>query len=353
MSTSSPDAASPDAAAGMDAVEPLTLLKLRLQAARELGCEVEELDTETGYLNEIRRGDVRRVLVGGLSPLNDAVASRLVGDKFHTLNVLRRRGFKTPDTTRCLKPGHFRNEYESMTGHGPASAFAEANGYPVIVKPNSGSRGLDITCAGSEAEMRDAVDTVWKRDYLALVQEAIAGFDLRIDFLDGEYLFGYTRHPVKIVGDGHTPLRGLLAATDSRFQGASFESHLEDDPIWQTEARRRGLGLGTVLQADQVLDFDTPILNLNRLCFGRRLVELPEPWTRFGLSIGEVFALRHFGIDLKITSLDQDPADATVIEVNSSPSLAHMSRMGHFEAALDAERRIVAKILESTPQSRS
>lgn len=334
-------------------VEPLTLLKLRLKAARELGCEVEELDPETGYLNEIRRGDVRRVLVGGLSPLNDAVASRLVGDKFHTLNVLRRRGFKTPDTARCLKPDHFRNEYEAMTGHGPATAFAAENGYPVVVKPNSGSRGLDITCAASEVEMAAAVEQVWKRDYLALVQEAVPGFDLRIDFLDGDYLFGYTRHPVKLVGDGHASVRELLATMDTRFQGEAFENRLEDDPIWQGEAKQRGLHLDTVPETDSVLDFDTPILNLNRLCFGRRLVELPDAWHRLGLAIGEVFSLRHFGIDLKITDLDQDPAEATVIEVNSSPSLAHMSRMGHFEAALDAERRIVSKILESTPPQRA
>lgn len=344
--------ASTDSPEETSTVEPLTLLKLRLRAARELGCEVEELDPETGYLNEIRRGDVRRVLVGGLSPLNDAVASRLVGDKFHTLNVLRRRGFNTPTTARCLKPGHFRNEYESMTGIEPGSAFAAEHGFPLVVKPNSGSRGLDIACVESEEELRAAVDQVWKRDYLALVQTVASGFDLRIDFLDGDYLFGYTRRPVAVEGDGTSTVRDLLRSVDSRFQGPTFEGHLEGDPIWQREARARGLDLDAVPDAGQILDFDTPILNLNRLCFGTRVVDLPRPWHDFGLRIGEVFSLRHFGIDLKIQAMDQNPADATVIEINSSPSLAHMSRMGHFEAALDAERRIVTKILELTPPSK-
>ena len=331
-------------------IDSMTLLQLRMRAARELGCEVTALDPETGYLNEIRKGDIRRILVGGLSPLNDAVAARIVGDKSHTLNALKHRGFRTPATVRCLKPDHFRNDdYQNMTGTAPAQAFAKDREFPLVVKPNFGSRGLDIACVQNLDEMNEAVEQVWKRDYLALVQEAIPGFDLRIDFLDGEYLFGYTRFPVKVVGDGQRSVRQLLEDLDSRFQGPSFESHLLDDAIWQREIRRTGLDLDAIPEDGQVLDFETPILNLNRLCIGQRLVELSESWTRFGLQIGRVFSLRHFGIDLKIQDLDQDPAEATVIEVNSSPSLAHMSRMGHFDAALAAERKIVTAILEATP----
>lgn len=332
--------------------EPLTMVKLRMQAARALGCRVTELDPETGYLNEIAKDDVRRVLVGGLSPLNDAVAARIVGDKFHTLNVLGKRGFRVPQTVRCLKPGHFRNDdYAAMTGLDPALSFADQHPWPLIVKPNFGSRGLDIACVHSRQELVEAIEQVWRRDYLALVQVAASGFDLRIDFLDDQYLFGYTRNPVRLEGDGQSSVRQLMKATDSRFRGEGFEQRLQDDDIWRRETESTNLDLDSIPPAGQVVDFATPILNLNRLCVGRRQETLSEPWQKLGVRIGRVFSLRHFGIDLKIESMDQDPTEATVIEVNSSPSLAHMSRMGHFEAALAAEKQIVGAILDATPPS--
>lgn len=332
-----------------DSTSPSTMLQLRFEAARRLGCEVVSLDPETGYLNELRKGPVRRVLVGGLSPLNDAVAGRLAGDKSHSLTVLKSRGFRIPAYARCLKPGHFRNtsDYEALTGVEPGRRFAAEHGFPLVVKPNFGSRGLNIAVVQSEDEMIDALEQIWRRDYLALVQEVAPGFDLRIDFLDGEYLFGYTRAPVRIVGDGRSTLRELLHQADSRFNGSAFEAHLQSDDIWQRETSSDHLDLDSVLEPSQHLNFETPILNLNRLCVGRRVVDLPEPWRELGLEIGRIFSLRHLGIDLKIHDMSQDPSEATVIEVNSSPSLSHMSRMGHFDAALAAEQRIVQAILDS------
>ena len=197
----------------------LSVLGLRFEAARRLGCEVSSLDPETGYLNEIRKGDVRRVLVGGLSPLNDAVASRLVGDKSHTARVLESRGFRVPPTVRCLKPGHFRGDFTHLEGLGAAEDLAEEHGYPLVVKPNFGSRGVDITVAGDRDELEAGIRAVWQRDHLALAQLPIDGFDLRIDFLDGEFLFGYVRRPVRVMGDGRRSLRELLLELDRRFEG--------------------------------------------------------------------------------------------------------------------------------------
>lgn len=325
-----------------------SFLDLRFEAARRLGCEVVRLDPATGYLNELRRGPTRRLLLGGLSPLNDAVAARIVGDKAHTLRALESRGFRVPRTVRCLKPGHFGSgDYAELEGLDPARRLAEAVGYPLVVKPNFGSRGIGISTVENEDQLQSAIESIWQRDYLALAQSPAAGFDLRIDFLDGEFLFGYTRQPVRLLGDGRRSVRELLADLDVRFTGDGFERHLAKDPIWQqTVAGRSGLGLDSIPAEGERLDFETPILNLNRLCVAERLETLDPAWHEAGLEIGRCFSLRHFGIDLKIQSLDQDPSEAVVIEVNSSPSLLHMARTGHFEAALEAETRLLAKVLD-------
>ncbi|MCG8455027.1 MAG: hypothetical protein MI919_02020 [Holophagales bacterium] len=325
---------------------PLTHLGLRFEAARRLGCQVVPLDPETGYLNEIRRDEVRRVLLGGMSPLNDAVASRLAADKFHTGRVLAASGYRVPHTARCLRPGRFDPEdYPRLEGTLGATELAAAHGFPLVVKPNFGSRGLGIGLVHDLDQLEAAVEAIWQKDYLALAQTPAPGFDLRIDLLDGEYLFGYVRRPVRIVGDGRHSVRQLFAELDPRFSGTGFEGQLGRDPHWARVARAESLD--EVPEEGRVLDADTPILNLNRLCLGERIERLDPRWRDFGLAIGRTLSLRHFGIDFKIESLEQDPREATVIEVNASPSLVQMARMGHFDDALAAEMRVLEKVLRT------
>ncbi|MEO1082770.1 MAG: hypothetical protein AAFY88_00865 [Acidobacteriota bacterium] len=327
-----------------------TLLQLRLAAARKLGCDVRLLDPETGFLYEIVRGSKRRLLHGGLSPLNDAVAARVASDKHHTGLVLQSAGLRTPETVRCLRPGHFRSsEFNDLLGLEPAFRFAENHPFPLIVKPNRGSRGVDVVVVEDRDALIQAVEQVWRRDYLALVQVPIDGMDVRIDLLDGDFLFGYLRRPLILRGDGESTVRELFAEADSRFAGERFERSLEGDEVWRQHARP----LDAVLALDQRLALETPILNLNRLCEGQRLEGLPDRWLEASRKVARLFNLRHIGIDFKIRSAPEplalDPAEAAVIEVNASPSLAQMSRMGFAEEALAAEVRIVEQMLAALP----
>lgn len=322
------------------------MLALRAEAARRLGCEVTSLDPETGYLCELRRGAARRHLLGGFSPLNDAGAARLAEDKFHTALILGRDGFRVVPGARCLKPGRFaREDFSSHEGVEPAHRFAAEHGFPLVVKPNRGARGRSVTLVERAEELEDAVRRIWVDDYLALVQPLVPGVDVRLDFLDGEFLFGYVRRPVVVRGDGTSTVAALLAARDPRFSGALFRQALEDDPIWTVRARARGLGLDSVLPAGEELDLGSAILNLNRLCVAE-LVRQPLPaWVEQGRRIAAALGLRHLGVDFKAEDPAGDPRAATVVEVNASPSLAQMSRMGYYEEAVAAEMRVVEAML--------
>lgn len=324
------------------------MLELRAEAARRLGCEVLPLDPETGYLCELRRGGRRLLLLGGFSPLNNAGASRIAEDKFHTALVLARDGFRVLPGARCLRSGRFLQEdFSSHTGLAPAERFAAEHGFPLVVKPNRGARGRHVSVVENHGELAAAVETVWQFDYLALVQPLVPGLDVRLDFLDDDYLFGYLRRPVRLQGDGTRALRELLAAADPRFRGESFERQLAGDPIWTAAVSRRGLGLDTVPAAGEVLDLSSPILNLNRLCVAERLPHPPPAWLDQGRRIGRALGLRHFGVDFKAESLGHDPRAATVVEVNSSPSLAQMARLGHYEEVIAAEMRVVGAMLDA------
>lgn len=324
-------------------------VRLRAEAAQRLGYTLENLDPETGYLYEVSKGDRKRILLGAFSPHNDAIAARLAEDKFHTATIVRRLGLTVPAVVRCLRPDRFELEsFPGHTGREPALAFAETHGYPLIVKPNRGARGRHVTVVHDASEMLATMDLIWQHDYLVLVQELIPGMDVRLDFLRGEYLFGYTRRPVGLSGDGERSLRRLLVDTDPRFTGDDFYGRLAEDPIWTAVMAERGWTLDSVPPAGEALAFESPVLNLNRLCLAELVREIPDAWLEVGRRIGEAMNLGHYGIDFKApTGLDDDPADATVIEVNASPSVIQMSRRGYYEEALAAELAVLRAALEA------
>lgn len=322
--------------------------QLRAEAVRRLGFEIENLDPESGYLWEVRKGDQKRILMGAFSPHNSAIAARLAEDKFHTATLVRRLGYRVPDVARCLRPGRFEQEdFHQHLGIEPAHAFAAKHGFPLVVKPNRGARGRHVQVVDNTEAMVAAIERVWTYDYLALVQEVAHGIDVRLDYLGDDFLFGYLRRPVSLQGDGRSSLRQLLTAADRRFTGDAFWQQLQEDPIWVEGCRRQGVHLDSIVGQGQTLRFDTVVLNLNRLCLAEIVRTCPEDWLRAGLEIGHALGLRHFGIDFKAPSFEGGLGEATVLEVNASPSLVQMSRRGFYEEALAAETRIVEGLFDA------
>lgn len=326
-------------------LDPCSQVAMRLEAARRLGCEITELDPQTGHLNEIGKDGRAVVLFGSISPLNDAGALMLATDKFHAASVLAAAGHRVPQGVRCLRPGRFADPYASHTGLHPALALLERHGPPLVVKPNAGSRGRDVTLVHDAEALRAAVERVWRDDYLALVQRPVPGADLRLDYLDDDCVMAYVRRPVRLRGDGQRRIHELFTAADPRLHAAWCADRLPHEPAWQRLVQAHGYTVDTVLPEGRTICLEDVILNLNRVCTCERLDPVPEPWRAFGLAIGRRLRLRHFGVDLKIDALDRDPTHAVVIEVNASPSLANMARLGCYEEVVAIEERIVAAIL--------
>lgn len=316
---------------------------LARDAAQRLGWSFRVLDPEYGHLFEIDNGERRRVLIGALSPLNDSVASRLAADKYFTVRLLERAGLRVPATERCLAPGFFSNEvYEEKAGARPALDFADRHGYPVVVKPLRGSYGRHVVLAHDEDELRVALEPAWERHGLAVVQEPIPTPDLRLDFLDSEYLLGYERSPIRVTGDGRSTIRELVTRTDRRFANArAWEGQRRETWVGDDDGRHPE----TVLPDGETLDLGGTLLNLNTWSSGRLIRELPEPWLRYGLEAGAVLGLRHFGIDFRGAGLDDPPERAAIVEINSSPLLLQIHALGWADEAVEAQARILRAAL--------
>jgi len=322
------------------------VVAMQTEAARRLGMTVRVLDADYGYLFELRRGDRRATMLGGRSPLNDAVAARICEDKFYTQLLLARAGYRVPATERCLAPGYFKNPtLAASAGIHPGLAFARRHGYPLVVKPNRLSHGRDVVIVHDEQQMITAIERAWRSDYIALVQQKIDGIDLRLDFLDGTFLAGYLRRPVILQGDGRHTIRELAAAHDQRFGPESFWQRTTDDPRWRREVLDLGRDAESVLPDGVRIDLGGDILNLNGWATAVPIGELPSAWQDHCLAIGDALDLRHFGIDLRAPGLHAAPESATIIEVNASPLLLQLYNMGHRETALAAQARILDAVL--------
>jgi glutathione synthase/RimK-type ligase-like ATP-grasp enzyme len=315
---------------------------LARDAAERLGWGFRVLDAEYGHLFEVDDGTRRRVMIGALSPLNDSVASRLAADKYFTAKLLERAGLRVPATERCLAPGFFSKEsYEESAGPEPGLEFARRHGYPVVVKPIRGSSGQHVVLAHDDEQLLAALEPAWERHGVAVVQEPMPTPDLRLDFLDGEYLLGYERAPIRVTGDGHSTIRQLVARRDRRFAA---------DATWQGRRAAAwpdadGRTPESVLPAGEPLDLGGTLLNLNTWASGRLIPELPRPWLEYGLRAGAVLGLRHFGIDFRGAGLADPPRGSAIVEINSSPLLLQIHSLGWTDQAIEAQVKILRAAL--------
>lgn len=321
-----------------DAPTPPFPVALAIEAAHNLGWSTRLLDPEFGYLWEVALPDGRRrVMVGVKTPVNDGAASQLATDKHYTSMVLAEQGVRVPAGVRALSPRHFRGtELAGCANLDEARTFADRTGYPLIVKPNRLSHGRLVRCVEDAAALEAAVAAIWELDRVALVQERVVGRELRIDLLDGELLAAYERHPQRLVGDGRRSLAELLVAADSRFA----------EPLAMGRAIADGLDAERVPDAGEMVELGDGVHNLNRSASASLIPELPEPWRAWAARVAAHLGLRLAGIDLRIDCdrepLEADPERAVVLEVNGTPLLAQMAKLGHHELAVRAQARILA-----------
>lgn len=256
------------------------------EAAGRLGWTVEVLDHEFGYLVEVNNGSRSRVLFGGRSPLNDALVARLTEDKYFTTLLLARKGFRVPPTARCVSPTFFDNALVNRrAGVEPGVRFAAEHGLPVVVKPNSLSHGRGVTIIWDSGALTSTIEATWRLDPIAIVQAYVPGADVRLDYLDGDYLVGYQRS-------------------------------------------RHGTG--------------GEVLNLARGARPTVLDDVPPAWHTLCLRIGSLIGLRHFGVDLRVDGR----GEPTVIEVNASPLLTRLFELGHAERAIAGTIRVLRAVFD-------
>lgn len=225
----------------------------------------------------------------------------------------------------------------SKRGVDAAYRYARRLGFPVIVKPNSGSQGVGVSLAHDKAGFYRAIRSVFRSDRIALVQRVAKGRDYRIVVLDTEVISAYERTPLAITGNGRSTVRQLLAAKQR-----SFEDHKRDTKINLKDRRIQSNLMRKKMTMDSVVPEDEHVLLLDNanLSSGGDAIDVTHSihpgFKKIAVALTRDMGLRLAGVDLMIDGdISQRPGKYVVLEINAAPGLDHYVKTGA------AQRRIV------------
>ena len=278
--------------------------------------------------------------------LNPVGASDIAKDKDYANFFMRRMGYPTI-TGKTFFSKEWGEAIDSPRDIDAGYRYAKKLGFPVIVKPNSGTQGIDVALVHTKADFYRAMRQVFKHDRVALVQRQVLGRDYRIVVLDKAVISAYERIPLSVVGDGRLTIRQLLARKARAFAAASRDTRINmKDPRIVSNLKRKSLALGTVLpQGERVFLLD----NANLSSGGDAVDvtnEIHPEFKKLAISLTRDMGLRLCGVDLMVAGdIRQKPKNYWVLEINAAPGLDHYVKTGK------AQKKIVEdlylKVLKS------
>ena len=147
--------------------------------------------------------------------LNPIGASDIAKDKDYANLFMRQLDYPVVPDSKTF----FSKEWAQAIGAyhrtiDDAYTYAKHLGFPVVVKPNSGSQGSGVAIASNRREFYRAMRVALKLDRVALVQRPVRGRDYRLVVLDDEVFSAYERIPLYVVGDGKMSIRQNVLTTD-------------------------------------------------------------------------------------------------------------------------------------------
>lgn len=276
--------------------------------ARRRGIAVEVLDAEGGFL-ALSHGGRRVVTRESLSELTTAVAMSRCDDKRVTRRLFEAAGLRVP---RGRTATFDQRDVEFLDEVGE-----------VVVKPARGEQGQGITVGVRDVESLDhAIQLARAHCPEVLLEELVAGQDLRVIVIDYEVVAAAVRKPAEVIGDGRHTIRQLIDKQSRRRQAATGgESRIVIDDHTTATVADAGYDLGDVLPAGTALQ----VRRTANLHTGGTIHdvtgELHPVLAGACVRAARELAIPVVGLDLLVP--DVSAKDHAFIEANERPGLAN------------------------------
>mgnify|MGYP001809554140 CR=1 FL=1 len=261
--------------------------------------------------------------------LNPLGSSEIAKDKDYANFFMKKMGYPTiPGAT--FYSDEWRQKINSKKNIKAAYQYAKKIGWPVIIKPNSGSQGTAVAKVKNKQELYRAMRVVFKNDKVALVQKFIAGQDYRIVVLDNKIISAYQRLPFNITGDGTHTIEQLVKQKIKQFIKLERPARLDTaDFRINKNLKEHHLSWQSVLAANQKIYL---LDNANLSTGGESIdvtADIHPQFKKIAIKLTKDMGLRLCGVDLMIHGdIKKAPKKYYVIEINAAPGLDHYVKTG-------------------------
>ena len=321
-------------------VTPL-LGQVLAKVAPRIGARVV-IEPRWGIVGQITyKGGRKRYFRYSSLDLNSMGASEVAKDKDYANFFMKLMGYpivpgsKTFFSARWARAIGIRNR-----GVDDSYRYARSLGFPVFVKPNSGSQGSGVALVHNRREFYMAMRRIFVNDRVALVQKALSGRDYRLVVLDRKLISAYERVALSVVGDGHSSIRELLRKKQKGFVASSRDTQIKlADPRMAAKLARQGLSIHSRPDSGERVF----LLDNANLSTGGDSIDITKSvhpaFRRLAIRLTRDMGLRLCGVDLMVAGDIRDKPDKYwVLEINSAPGLDHYAKMGK------AQEKVVEKL---------
>ncbi|OSM42635.1 acylphosphatase [Nesterenkonia sp. PF2B19] len=255
------------------------------------------------------------------SPISSAVAISVCTHKEATRLMLEDAGVPTPQG-RTFRNGDFDS----------ARAFVRMIGFPVVVKPSMGIRGIGVI-AGIETpeQLQEAFELMADSKFGGqdfIVEKHINGRDHRILVVGGQVVAAIQRKPASAVGDGRSTIAELLIHRNvaRRANPHLWTRPAKVDGTMRHQLDKLGLTLDSVLPEGQ----EIMISNTANISQGADSIDVfdtlhPSIVEACEQAVAAVPGMQYCGVDFLL----EDPSkpvteqDAAIIELNAHAAIGN------------------------------
>ncbi len=298
------------------------------------------IEPEWGIVGQITyKNGKRRYFRYSTIDINTVGASDIAKDKDYANFFMKKMGYPTI-SGKTFFSNNWAKAIGSKRDIHAAYRYAKTIGFPVIVKPNSGSQGVGVSLVHTRKQFFRSMRFIFERDRVALVQKPMPGKDYRIVVLDGNIISAYERIPLNVIGDGKSTIRKLLKAKQRKFIASSRDTKIRIDDF-RIEEKLRSQKLNFLSIPDKGIQVF--LLDNANLSSGGDSVDvtnkLHNSFRHMAKNLTWDMGLRLCGVDILVEgSIDETIKSYWIIEVNAAPGLDHYARSGK------AQERIVEKL---------
>lgn len=263
--------------------------------------------------------------------LNPLGSSEVAKDKDYANFFMKKMGYPIVPNSKTF----YKNEWAQAIGQphrniDAAYLYAKKIGFPVIVKPNSGSQGSGVALVYNKQEFYRAVRVIFKNDRVVLIQRKVEGRDYRLVVLDKKVISAYERIPLNIIGNGKSTILQLMKLKQKKFIASNRDTQLKfNDPRLKEKLKHSMKSFSFIPRQGQRIY----LLDNANLSAGGDSIDVTDKihgfFKKLAIQLTKDMGLRLCGVDLIVKGdILEKPETFWVLEINSAPGLDHYAQTG-------------------------